>query len=171
VLAGGASTWAEQASARDRLRSCFLYDSAGRALDADVEVSTADPRVSDNVRSTLDLQRDARTLRAALTSAHPPRLPGPSVDSDVLYWADRVDQRLNEVSTDPRDRREIGVARREGYRRVGDPDESKACVTGQVSGDAGLVVVGSSGAPAQTSDGGPPTSVAAATMSWRPMRA
>jgi hypothetical protein len=73
--------------------------------------------VNDNVRSTLDLQRDAMTLRAALTSAYPPRLPGPSVDSDVLYWADRVDQRLNEVSTDSRDRRE-GVARWEGYRRV-----------------------------------------------------
>jgi len=41
VLAGAASTRAEQANARDRLRSCFLYGADGEVPDADVETALA----------------------------------------------------------------------------------------------------------------------------------
>lgn len=119
ILATGPSSWAEQASARDRLRSCLLYGPSGRVRDADVELNSTDPRVIDNVRSTMHLQGDAAELRAALASAQPPALPGPSVPSDIHSWADRVDQRLPEVSAKTRARVRVDDGRRQTYRRVG----------------------------------------------------
>jgi len=44
VLRSGPGTWAEQASAMDRLRSCFGYACGGHVAGGDVRLSSRDPR-------------------------------------------------------------------------------------------------------------------------------
>lgn len=103
VLRTGPSTWAEQASAAERLRSCFVYSSEGRVIDGELRISSSDPRVRVNITASLDPLPGAISLREELESDTPPPLPGFSVAADVHRWADLVEHRAGEVAPSVRD--------------------------------------------------------------------
>jgi hypothetical protein len=107
LLKSGDSTWAEQAAARDRLRSCFLYSPSGRVADADVEISSAAESVERNSGRTL-----APMVGIEAIVGHeddPDFLPGPSVLADNLNWVDNVRARADEI--DARTRRALAEER------------------------------------------------------------
>ncbi|GAB7003181.1 hypothetical protein JCM18899A_06520 [Nocardioides sp. AN3] len=111
LLEDGPHTAAEQQSARERITSCFAYDPSGLVDDADVEVSTADRRLLENLDATLDL---ARIARKALLTAR---------SVDTRRWASRVLTRAGEVPDEVRRdlrraRRRDGSSRTESYRRL-----------------------------------------------------
>jgi len=104
VLGTGPSTWAEQASAVERLRSCFVYAARGHVADGDVQISSRDPRVQENITATVTPLSGAISFREEVASDTPPRLPGPSVASDIYRWTDVVERRVDEVPQSDRDR-------------------------------------------------------------------
>jgi hypothetical protein len=64
--------WKEPAAARDRISSAFAYSSAGRVLDADVEIAGLDPRTEFNVRTTLEPDEAGLRSRAdSQVASHP----------------------------------------------------------------------------------------------------
>jgi hypothetical protein len=119
VLGNGPSTWAEQASAVDRLRSCFVYRPDGRPPGADIELSSQDPRVLENVTATIDPLPAAVAMRDALLAHVEVTLPGPSVPADGLRWVRSVEQRVGEVPAVLRARLAAETGQLiESYRRV-----------------------------------------------------
>ena len=125
VFRTGPSTWAEQASAMERLRSCFGYASDGRAAGGDVRISSRDPRVHENITASVTPLPDAIAFRAELASDTLPRWPDPSVAADGYRWADVVERRVDEVSQPVRDHLAEALAARlrsdelvEAYRRI-----------------------------------------------------
>src|SRR5438034_7580826 len=97
ALRTGPSTWAEQASAAERLRSCFVYASDGYMADGDVRISSRDPRVHENITVSVTPLPGAISQREELASGTPPRWPDPSVAADGYRWADVVERRADEV--------------------------------------------------------------------------
>ena len=98
VLRSGPSTWAEQASAMERLRSCFGYASDGRVTDGDVRISSRDPRVQENITDSVTPLPGVVSFREELTSVTLPCWPDPSVAADGYRWADVVERRADEVA-------------------------------------------------------------------------
>ena len=98
VLRSGPSTWAEQASARERLRSCFGYASDGRVTGGDVRISSRDPRVQENITDSVTPLPGMMSFREELASATLPCWPDPSVTADGYRWADVVERRADEVA-------------------------------------------------------------------------
>ncbi|MEQ6902992.1 hypothetical protein [Nocardioides sp. YIM 152588] len=95
----GPSTWAEEASAIDRLRSCFRYGASGDVARPDVRLATTDPRATENLTATLHPLASALALREAVLDGERGALPGPSVPADILRWVDLVERRQSEVAT------------------------------------------------------------------------
>jgi hypothetical protein len=125
VLQTGPSTWAEQASARERLRSCFGYAPDGHAAGSDVRISSRDPRVHENITASVTPLPDAIAFREELASVTPPSWPDPSVAADGYRWADVVERRVDEVPQPVRDHVAEALAARlrsgelvEAYRRI-----------------------------------------------------
>lgn len=85
----GPSIWAEQASAKDRLRWCFSYDSSGAVEDADLTITAADDRVYENIRDTL------RPLQGF--EAQDVFNPEGSSDLDTERWVKLLLERAEEV--------------------------------------------------------------------------
>jgi hypothetical protein len=113
LLTEGPSTWAEQASLRDRLSSCFAYGLKGTAEQADVILKERDPSTQENVVWTLDPvpAYDAivnQSEEEALAS-----LPGLSVLEDNFRWAAWLRSRLDEISEADR---QVLIAEREARR-------------------------------------------------------
>jgi hypothetical protein len=137
VLRSGPSTWAEQASAMDRLRSCFVYTSDGRVADGDVRISSRDPRVRENITASVTPLPGVISYREELASSAWPRWPDPSVAADGYRWADVVERRVDEVAQPVRDRVAAALAARgnsdelvEVYQRV-TTAESLAYIAGR----------------------------------------
>ncbi|WP_168929442.1 hypothetical protein [Nocardioides sp. GY 10113] len=93
----GPSTWAEEAAAADRLRSCFRYGAAGAVADPDVRLEATDARVHENLTATLHPLASAIELREAVLDGESVALPGPSVPADILRWVGLVERRQGEV--------------------------------------------------------------------------
>ena len=104
VLRSGPSTWAEQASAMDRLRSCFGYACGGHVAGGDVRLSSRDPRVHENIMASATPLPGVISYREELASGPWPRWPDPSVAADGYRWADVVERRAGEVAQPVRDR-------------------------------------------------------------------
>ena len=104
VLRSGPSTWAEQASAMERLRSCFAYSADGRVADGDVRICSRDPRVHENATASVTPLPGVVSYREELASGSWPRWPDPSVAADGYRWADVVERRVDEVPGPARDR-------------------------------------------------------------------
>lgn len=100
VLENGPSTWAEQRSAHDRLLTCLLYDAGGVVNDADVTLSSHDPRAEENATYTFEGAMSAEAALAARRDVPPGTAsgPGPSRVEDTIRWARNVTARANEVS-------------------------------------------------------------------------
>ncbi|MDX3640511.1 hypothetical protein [Streptomyces sp. MB09-02B] len=137
-LGSGSSTWAEQASALERLLSCFLYSADGHVIDGDVQLSSTDPRVRENITATLDPVPGVLAVRAQASLGRPPAQAGPSAVADGLRWADMVDQRADEIPQPARERAVATHAARlhaqpdrfvEVYRRI-TADEALARIAG-----------------------------------------
>jgi hypothetical protein len=124
-LTTGPSTWAEQAAAGDRVDSCFVYSAKGQVADADVRISSGDAAVEQNPEDTfwpvpmIDSIMELGDV--------PENLPGYSVWTDNLRFADQTRSRLHEVPDDVRkrlsderdaDRERAGGKRVETYRRI-----------------------------------------------------
>jgi hypothetical protein len=125
VLRTGPSTWAEQASAMERLRSCFAYAPDGHVADSDVRISSRDPRVHENITASVTPLPGAISYREELASVTLPHWPDPSVASDGFRWADVVEHRADEVPQSVRDHLAEALAARlrsrelvEAYRRI-----------------------------------------------------
>jgi hypothetical protein len=125
VLRTGPSTWAEQASAMERLRSCFMYASDGHVAGSDVRISSRDPRVHENITASVNPLPDAIAFREELASDTLPHWPDPSVAADGYRWADVVEGRVDEVPQPVRDQVAEALAARvrsgelvEAYRRI-----------------------------------------------------
>jgi len=125
ALQTGPSTWAEQASAMERLRSCFGYAPDGHVAGGDVRISSRDPRVHENITASVTPLPDAITFREELASATLPSWPDPSVAADGYRWADVVERRVDEVPQPVRDHVAEALAARlrsgelvETYRRI-----------------------------------------------------
>jgi len=125
VFQTGPSTWAEQASATERLCSCFGYAPDGHAAGGDVRISSRDPRVHENITASVTPLPDAIAFREELASATLPRWPDPSVAADGYRWADVVERRVDEVPQSVRDHLAAALAARlrggelvETYRRI-----------------------------------------------------
>ena len=125
VLRTGPSTWAEQASAMERLRSCFVYAPDGHVAGSDVRISSRDPRVHENITASVTPLPDAIAFREELASDTLPRWPDPSVAADGYRWADVVESRVDEVPQPVRDHVAEALAARvrsgelvEAYRRI-----------------------------------------------------
>jgi hypothetical protein len=143
VLQTGPSTWAEQASAMERLRSCFGYAPDGHAAGGDVRISSRDPRVHENITASVTPLPDAIAFREELASATLPSWPDPSVAADGYRWADVVERRVDEVPQPVRDHVAEALAARlrsgelvETYRRI-TTAEALACIAGGFRGSAG----------------------------------
>ncbi len=117
-LTWGASTWAEQGAARDRLQSCFAYDPSGEVDGADTRISSTDPRLEENPRSSLDLIAATEEVRGR--EGDDEFLPGLAVAADNFRWVDCVRARRNELSTAVRGQlaleRDAALERAEGAR-------------------------------------------------------
>ena len=125
ALQTGPSTWAEQASAMERLRSCFGYAPDGHVAGGDVRISSRDPRVHENIMASVTPLPDAIAFREELASATLPSWPDPSVAADGYRWADVVERRVDEVPQPVRDHVAEALATRlrsgelvETYRRI-----------------------------------------------------
>jgi hypothetical protein len=125
VLRTGPSTWAEQASAMERLRSCFGYAPDGHVAGGDVRISSRDPRAHENITASVTPLPDAIAFREELASLTLPSWPDPSVAADGYRWADVVERRVDEVPQPVRDRVAEALAARlrsgelvETYRRI-----------------------------------------------------
>jgi hypothetical protein len=112
VLQTGPSTWAEQASATERLRSCFAYASDGRVADGDVRISSRDPRVHENITASVTPLPGVISYREELASDTLPNWPDPSVAADGYRWADVVERRADEVAQPVRERMAEALAAR-----------------------------------------------------------
>ncbi len=112
ALRSGPSTWAEPASAADRLRSCFGYRPDGRVADGDVQISSRDPRVHENITDSVNPLPGVISYREELASVTLPRWPDPTVAADGYRWADVVERRVDEVAQAVRDRVAEGLAAR-----------------------------------------------------------
>ncbi|MBB6627595.1 hypothetical protein H5V45_09695 [Nocardioides sp. KIGAM211] len=53
ALGNGPNTWAEVGSAKERLRSCFAYDSSGHVDVPHIHIASSDERTKENIRDTL----------------------------------------------------------------------------------------------------------------------
>ena len=136
ILQTGPSTWAEQASAMERLRSCFVYAPDSHADGSDVRISSRDPRVHENITASVTPLPDAMAFREELASVTLPRWPDPSVAADGYRWADVVERRVDEVPQPVRDHLAGALAARlrsgelvEAYRRITSA-EALACIAG-----------------------------------------
>ncbi|WP_280416708.1 hypothetical protein [Nocardia carnea] len=96
-LRDGASSWAEIASARDRLRSCFQYDPSGVESKADWELTTSDAHTLENIFDTIYPAAGSALFKWRVETGTPVPLPGLSNISDIAKWAAIVDQRLGEL--------------------------------------------------------------------------
>lgn len=97
ALRAGPSTWAEQSSARQRLKSCFTYSPAGQVDDGDLTIRTDDQRLQENVHWTL-YPNEALSNFSALPEVELLKaLPGPSVAIDFDRYVDLVRQRALEI--------------------------------------------------------------------------
>ena len=112
VLRSGPSTWAEQASAMERLRSCFGYASDGRVTGGDVRISSRDPRVQENITDSVTPLPGVMSFREELTSLTLPCWPDPSTAADGYRWADVVERRADEVAQPVRARAAEALAAR-----------------------------------------------------------
>jgi len=137
VLRSGPSTWAEQASATERLRSCFVYSPDGRVVGGDVQISSRDPRVHENITASVTPLPGVISYREELASGPWPRWPDPSVAADGYGWADVVERRVDEVAQPVRGRVSEALAARvssgeliEVYRRI-TTAESLAYIAGR----------------------------------------
>jgi hypothetical protein len=126
-LTEGPSTWAEEASFRDRLASCFAYGPKGTAAEADVMLEEVDPSTQENTVWTLDPIPPYNAIVNQPKEEALQNLPGLSVLDDNYRWADALRARLGEVSEDTRQtliaerearRSETGGCTLETYRRV-----------------------------------------------------
>jgi hypothetical protein len=129
ALRTGPSTWAEQASAMERLRSCFVYASDGHVADGDVQISSRDPRVQENIAASVTPLPGAISHREELALDTLPRWPDPSVAADGYRWADVVERRADEVPQSVRDHVSEALAARvrsgelvEVYHRITTPE-------------------------------------------------
>jgi len=136
VLRTGPSTWAEQASAMERLRSCFAYAPNGHAVGGDVRISSRDPRVHENITASVTPLPGALAFRQELPSVTLPCWPDPSVAADGYRWADVVERRVDEVPQSVRGHVAEALAARlrsgelvEAYRRI-TTAEALACIAG-----------------------------------------
>jgi hypothetical protein len=125
ALRTGPSSWAEQASAMERLRSCFVYASDGHVAGGDVRISSRDPRVHENITDSVTPLPGAISFREELAANTLPHWPDPSVAADGYRWADVVERRADEVPQTVRDRVAETVAARvrsgeltESYHRI-----------------------------------------------------
>lgn len=139
VLRDGPSTWAEQASAAERLRSCFVYAADGHVTDGDIRISSRDPRVHENVTASVAPLPGAIAFRAEMASDTPPRLPGPALAADIDRWVDLVEDRAGEVAQADRSHAAQALAGRvragelaEIYRRISTA-EGLARIAGEFS--------------------------------------
>ena len=87
----------------ERLRSCFVYASDGHVADGDVQISSRDPRVQENIAASVTPLPGAISHREELALDTLPRLPDPSVAADGYRWADVVERRADEVPQSVRD--------------------------------------------------------------------
>lgn len=100
VLAAGPSAWAEQASAKDRLNSRFLYSANGIVPDGDVQITSGDPRVQENIAQTTFPLPEVVGIRQVAE-----RDGDDAVPVDDLRWGRVVEARAGEVSDQARHRR------------------------------------------------------------------
>ncbi len=112
VLRTGPSTWAEQASAVERLRSCFAYSPDGRVAGGEVRISSRDPRVQENITASVAPLPGVISYREYLVSVTLPLWPDPTVAADGYRWADVVERRAGEVPQPVRDHMAESVAAR-----------------------------------------------------------
>lgn len=106
TLQDGPSTWAEQYSARDRIASCFAYSASGRVTGGDVTINANDPRIEQNIYSTLHPLEAARAALAgnedfAYSEGSAPSLPADvlaGTAEDVRRWVAKVEARVHEVA-------------------------------------------------------------------------
>ncbi len=136
VLRTGPSTWAEQTSAVERLRSCFVYAPHGRVADGDVRISSRDPRVHENITASVTPLPGVISYREELASVTLPHWPDPSVAADGYRWADVVECRADEVPQPVRDHVAEALAARvrageliEVHQRI-TTAEALACIAG-----------------------------------------
>jgi hypothetical protein len=119
ALKTGISTWAEQAAAQDRLRSCWVYSADGRVENADVTISSAEPRVEGNPESTIWPAPHIDDIEEHLD--HPDYLQGFSVAVDNSRFNDYARARIHEVSSTERQRlsdARAAARERDGGKRV-----------------------------------------------------
>jgi hypothetical protein len=114
ALTVGPSTWAEQASAEDRLRSCWAYSPCGEAPEADIRMSTDDPRFEENPAGSLNLGSVTDDVMAQETNAFAGYLPGLSVPADNYRWVHAVRQRTQELTE-----RQLAMLRKQRERASG----------------------------------------------------
>jgi hypothetical protein len=124
-LTSGLSTWAEQAAARDRISSCFVYSASGQVVDADVRIKATGANVESNAE--LAISPDTFLGDTEANIDHPDYLPGPSVPVDNRRYIDHTWSRVPEVSPALRERfaearkavwEDAGRERVEAFRRV-----------------------------------------------------
>ena len=96
ALESGPSSWAEQGSALDRLRTTFLYSPSGRVDRPDFELLSAAPQARENIDGTLDIMSSVRAIRERV-AASGRATTGVMGDADDLRWAEIVETRLDEV--------------------------------------------------------------------------
>jgi hypothetical protein len=96
-LSEGPSTWAEQASAHDRLASCFAYSARGEVGEADVVLRELGRRAQENTGWTLDPIPPLEAMLAMPEQEAKADLPGNAVLADNYRWAELVRQREHEV--------------------------------------------------------------------------
>jgi hypothetical protein len=135
-LTTGLSTWAEQAAARERLRSCFVYSPSGLLADADVRIASGEASIEANPELALWPIPVIEEVEEHLED--PDYLPGLSIPADNTRYIDHTLARLDEVPKALRDeliarraadREAAGGKRVETYRRV-DTEEALLQIAG-----------------------------------------
>jgi hypothetical protein len=103
-LSWGQSTWVEQASALDRLTSCFAYSVTGDVQNADVVLREKHPRLEQDPGQTFNLEVAAKALYDRESVGFVGSLPGHSVPADNHRWVDYVRSRSAELPKELTDR-------------------------------------------------------------------
>ena len=123
VLKDSANTFADIASAKHLLSSCFVYTAEGVVDDADVVLSSDHPSFESNIARTLEREP---ILEKYTATPEAMGRPGPTVAADVDHWIETVLQRKDEVDRNAikllaaKRRHQEGdrLVRRESYRRI-----------------------------------------------------
>lgn len=102
LLESGPSSWAEQGSARDRLRACYTYSATGRVAQADFEIRERAPQTRENITGTIDIMSSVVAIRERV-AASGTITSGMMGDADDLRWCEIVETRLHEVSAGARE--------------------------------------------------------------------